>query len=97
MQIKPPDIKKRNRGFYDLVFRAAGVANGFLGIGLAFPFFVEAVLSSVLFDSAGCVDELLLAREKGMAVRADFHVNVADGGSGLERVAAGAGHLGQFV
>ncbi len=50
------------------------------------------VLFGEAFDAAGGVNELLLAGEEGMAVRADFHAQhvALDGRTSLKRVAAGA-------
>ena len=55
------------------------------GVGV---FFGEA------FDAAGGVNQLLLASEEGVTVRADFHAQhfALDGRAGLESVAAGAVH-----
>src|SRR5271165_875861 len=46
------------------------------------------------FHAAGGVDKLLLAGEEGVAIGADFHVELftLDGGAGREIVAAGAVH-----
>ena len=63
-----------------LLFGSAGLGSG------------VGVLLGEAFDAACGVQELLLASEERMAIRADFHAqHVAfDGGAGLERVAAGA-------
>src|SRR5208282_3572790 len=60
--------------------------------------FRRGVLLVEAFDAAGGVNQLLLAGEEGMAVRADFELqDVAFvRGARLEDVAAGAGH-GHFV
>jgi hypothetical protein len=46
------------------------------------------------FDAAGGVNQLLLAGEEGVAIRADFHAQhlALDGRAGLERMATGAVH-----
>jgi hypothetical protein len=45
-----------------------------------------------LLDSAGAVDKLLFAREKGMTVRANFDADFFLCGTRFKRVAAGANH-----
>jgi hypothetical protein len=50
-------------------------------------------------NAAGGVNQLLLAGEKRMAVRADFHTQhvALDGRAGLKRVAAGAVHRNGMI
>src|SRR5947209_9246605 len=45
------------------------------------------------FDAAGRVDQLLLAGEERMALRADLDAQLFLGGAGRPRLAAGAVHL----
>jgi hypothetical protein len=61
--------------------------------------FVAGLLELLVFfpealDAPRRVDELLLAREKRVALGTDFHGNVLPGGSGGERRAAVARDLG---
>ena len=56
------------------------------------------VLLAELVDAASGVEDLLLARVEGMAVRADFDLEVVSQSRlRLERVAAGAAHADFFV
>src|SRR5712692_4781391 len=57
------------------------------------------VLLGEALDAAGGVNELLLAGEEGMAVRADFHAQhvALDGRTSLKRVAAGAVHRNGMI
>src|SRR5262245_58254042 len=67
-----------------------------LGFGLFLV--LDAVLPAEALDPARGVHELLLAREEGMAVRADFHVHgVLHGRACLDHVAADAHDLGVVV
>jgi hypothetical protein len=43
-------------------------------------------------DSSRGVDDLLLARHKGVALGADFHLDILFGGAGLDHIAANAGN-----
>ena len=62
------------------LFRCGG-GGGFVGV-----FLLEA------FDAAGCVNQLLLAGEERVALRADFNSDqlAFGGGAGLKRASAGA-------
>jgi hypothetical protein len=64
-----------------LLFLCAGGGGGFVGVLL-----LEA------FDAAGGVNQLLLTREKWMALRADFDADQLTfaGGASLKRASAGA-------
>src|SRR5690242_6181516 len=62
------------------------LGRGTLG-GLARP-----ILPAELLHATRSVDELVLAREEGVAVRADIHRERATRGLGLDHVAARAGH-----
>ena len=60
------------------------------GFGLGRP----SVLPLEALDASGRIDELHLAREEGVAVRADVEADVAlVRGAGAERVAARAGNV----
>ena len=62
-----------------------------------FAWLALGILAPEAFDAAGGIQQLLLAGEEGMAVRADFHVDVAAmGRAGRKAVAAGA-HDSNFV
>src|SRR5262249_36538395 len=50
------------------------------------------VLSLESFDTAGSIDQFLLASEERMAFRADFEVDLRFGRAGLKSFAAGASH-----
>ena len=49
---------------------------------------MPTVLLVKLLDAAGRIKKLLLSRVERMAVLTNFHVQVAHGGAGLERIAA---------
>ena len=52
-----------------------------------------SVLAAEPLDTAGRIEDFLLAREEGMASRADFHVDVAPvSGASSEAAAAGTTH-----
>jgi len=52
-----------------------------------------AVFAAEALNPAGGIDQLLLASEKWVAIRADFNVNISTvGGAGIERMPAGALH-----
>jgi hypothetical protein len=69
----------------DLLGASLGLL-GFCLVGLS-------VLAAEALDASGGIDQLLLAGEKRVAIRADFEVNIAlMGGSGGKRVPAGAHH-----
>ncbi len=57
------------------------------------------VLFGETLDAAGSINELLLAREERMAVRADFHAQhlALDGRARLESMAAGAVHRNSMI
>ncbi len=57
------------------------------------------VLFGEAFDAAGGVNQLLLASEEGMAIRADFYAQhvALDGRTSLKRVAAGAVHRNRMI
>ena len=50
------------------------------------------ILSVVPFDTPRRINQFLLAGIIGVAIRANFKVNIADGGTGLERVPANTGN-----
>ena len=68
-----------------LLFCGGGFGGFYFGGGIG-------VLLGEAFDAAGGVDELLLAGEEGMAVGADFDVELGalDGGASVKIIAAGA-------
>src|SRR4029077_18700361 len=49
----------------------------------------DAVFPSELFYSAGGVDEFLLAGKERMAIRANFHMDIAHRGTGFDHMATG--------
>lgn len=49
----------------------------------------DAVFLSELFYSAGGVDEFLLAGKERMAIRANFHMDIAHRGTGFDHMATG--------
>ena len=55
------------------------------------------VTARELLDTAGGVDELLLASEEGMAGRADANLDVALGGAGVVNGPTSAGDRGLLV
>jgi len=59
--------------------------------------FFYIVLSAEALDAAGGVHEFLFAREEGMAGRANFNLDVPDGGTCLYDIAAGATYLCHLV
>jgi hypothetical protein len=61
-----------------------------LALGRAVAF-VEAL------DATCGIDKFLLTSKERVACRADFHVDVAHGGSSLEGVATRTSNLGKFV
>ena len=73
-----------------------GILSSFELFGDPFGFqlggFDRAFLESV--DGAGCVDQVLLAGIKRVAIRANFNMQLLFGGAGGESVAAGADYLG---
>lgn len=64
---------------------------------LSFRFFIFRKFLIEFLDTACGVDQFLRAREKRMALRADFHANIADSGTRLESIAARACHRGQRI
>jgi hypothetical protein len=56
-----------------------------------------AVLLTEALDASGGIDELLLAREKRVALGADVGVNLRLGRSGLVRISASAPDGGRSV
>jgi hypothetical protein len=63
---------------------------------LASGFFNVVFLPEPLNPSGG-VNQLLLAGEEGVAGRANFHLYIFNGGTGLDYVPAGAGDFGHLV
>src|SRR6266436_8989747 len=61
---------------------------------MEFRRFLFRILFSEALDAAGGVNQLLLAGEEGMAIRADFDIQLValDGRTSREIVAAGAMH-----
>ena len=55
------------------------------------------VFPVIAFDTSRRVDQLLLARVIGVAIRANFQVDITDGGTGFERIPANTGDNGLFV
>jgi hypothetical protein len=66
------------------------------GDGFRFLRFLAVFLLEALHPSGG-IDELLLAGEERMALRADFHLEVAKRRAGLENISADAGDGGTLV
>lgn len=57
-----------------------------------------AILAPEFIHPTGCIDDLLFARIKGMANRADFHMDVAtQGGTSLNGVAATTGNSDRLI
>ena len=59
-------------------------------------FLISIFLLEFVYRSLG-IDVLLFAGEEGMAGGADFHLDLGDGRTGGEGVAAGAGHLAFYI
>lgn len=65
---------------------------------MKFKFESASVFLAELVHATAGIDDLLLAGIEGMAVRADFDLQVVtQSGTRLERVAAGTGHHRVFV
>jgi len=63
---------------------------------LSFLFFL-AILGFKLFHSTGGVNQLLFAGKERVAAGANLHVDVFDGGPGLNHIPAGAGNGGLVI
>lgn len=76
-----PTVGKKCANWARSLFLCGGGGGGFVGVLL-----LEAL------DAAGCVDQLLLAGEEWVALRADFDADqfAFAGGAGLEGASAGA-------
>jgi hypothetical protein len=48
-------------------------------------------------NPSGGVNQLLFAGKEGMTGRTDFHLDVFNGGTGLNHIPAGAGNFGHLV
>lgn len=68
-------------------------ATGTLPLCLGFPF----VLALEALDPAGCVNQLLLPGEEGVAFGAHLHADMGPGGAGVDNLPTRAGNRGLDV
>ena len=68
------------------------------GLALLFVLFgFQLVFFHVFLDATRRIHQFLLAREKGMAGRTDFHLDIPHCGPGLERMSARAAYRAIFI
>ena len=65
-----------------------------MGLKAELPSALDVVALLEPLDAAGGVHQMLLAGEEGVALRADFHLDVLGRGLGLDHVSACAGDRG---